>query len=54
MTLQLSTHLASPQAHICVCFCLQLDESVERERRIERARQAWTLFVSGHFAFLEL
>jgi len=32
----------------------KLDESVERERRIERAQQAWTLFVSGHFAFLEL
>jgi len=25
----------------------KLDESVERERRIERAQQAWTLFVSG-------
>ena len=24
----------------------KLDESVERERRIERARQAWTLFVN--------
>ena len=46
------TRLARIRTHILyIVVVTQLDESVERGRRIERARQAWGLFVSVAHTF---